>query len=137
MKSNEPAWLIWYEDASSKPEIFAGMGAEEAAKKSFESTKQHWTCRLFKEVIELDESNYPLIVEVTDWNLAPRFYEADLDDLKIMMMLPREHRKERFKEISKPAKVHTDNDADIYLPIYTDDDWEEHERVFWDEFYDD
>ena len=46
---SERAWLLWYEDASVEPEIFAGAGAEKAAKSRFESSRQHWTCRLFVE----------------------------------------------------------------------------------------
>jgi len=44
------AWLLFLEDASATPEIFIGEGAEEAAKLAYESARQHWTCRLFKEV---------------------------------------------------------------------------------------
>ena len=46
----EVAWILWFEDASARPEVFAGCGAEAAARAAFESARQNWTVRLFREV---------------------------------------------------------------------------------------
>jgi hypothetical protein len=50
--SKEPAWLLWFDDPSVESEVFTGEGAEEAAKTIYESARQHWSCTLFKEVMD-------------------------------------------------------------------------------------
>lgn len=47
----EPAWLLWFDDADAHPELFARAGAASTARKAFESARQHWTVRLFREVL--------------------------------------------------------------------------------------
>lgn len=48
--SADDAWLVYYEDASQMPEIFAGAGAKEAARNRFEQASSHWTAHLFQRV---------------------------------------------------------------------------------------
>lgn len=43
-------WIIWYHDTDVAPEIFAGYGAEEAARKRFTIAKLNWSCILLREV---------------------------------------------------------------------------------------
>lgn len=46
----EVMWIVWYQDASVPPEVFAGSGAEDAAREFFEEARGHWTVVLLKEV---------------------------------------------------------------------------------------
>lgn len=71
-----------------------------------------------------------MVVEVIDWNLRMRYYQVATSDLKILMAGPRSERKKMFRTISTPTRVHCESEADIFLPIYTDDDWDEHEEIF-------
>ena len=75
-----------------------------------------------------------LIVEVHDWNFLVRYYGISKADLKILMMRPRADRKDLFRQFTKPVKVHCESEVDIYLPIYTDDDWDEHEELYREYF---
>lgn len=74
-----------------------------------------------------------MIVSVTDWNLNLRFYEVPDDKFNEMMKLPRDGRKDFFKEHSKMAYVHCETEAEWWLPVYTDTDgseWEEFEECY-------
>ena len=42
-------WVVWYQDASVGPEIFAGEGAEDAARAFFEEARGHWSVILLRE----------------------------------------------------------------------------------------
>lgn len=44
-----PHWLIFFADASMKPEYFTGLGAERAARERYKQLLGNWNCRLFRE----------------------------------------------------------------------------------------
>ena len=47
MSKDTKAWLIYFDDADIKPEVFTGEGAGEFAQKRYESLCQHWSVTLF------------------------------------------------------------------------------------------
>lgn len=47
---NPSAWLIHYDDADARPEIFTGPGAEAGARARFAVALQQWNCQLFEMV---------------------------------------------------------------------------------------
>lgn len=47
---SEPTWLIRYADQDICGEIFAGAGAEEAARRRFDQQRGHWSISLYQEV---------------------------------------------------------------------------------------
>jgi len=47
---NENTWLIWFEDAGVRPEVFTGEGAADAANLRFHALKDNWNCHLFVKV---------------------------------------------------------------------------------------
>lgn len=48
--ADREAWLIWYDDADQKPEIFTGDGATVAAAERFRIVRDQWNCHLFRRV---------------------------------------------------------------------------------------
>ena len=46
----EPAYIIWFDDASVAPEVFAGHGATDAAHKRYEQISARWNAHLFAKV---------------------------------------------------------------------------------------
>jgi hypothetical protein len=48
--SEEPAWLIRYEDQDIGCELFTGEGAEISARRRFEQQRGSWSISLFQEV---------------------------------------------------------------------------------------
>ena len=49
------AWLIYFDDANRKPELFTGEGAEQAAHRRYDALLTNWNCHLFQK-IELDRA---------------------------------------------------------------------------------
>ena len=45
-QDRQPFWAIWFDDADRELEIFAGEGAEEAAKRRYEVCRVQWNCEL-------------------------------------------------------------------------------------------
>ena len=43
-------WMVYFEDASIKPELFFGEGAEQAARTHYQSAKDAWSCHLLSRV---------------------------------------------------------------------------------------
>ena len=47
---DEPAFIVWFDDADLPPCVFSGYGAEDAARTFYELKRQAWTVHLFKEI---------------------------------------------------------------------------------------
>lgn len=43
-------WMVYYEDAEVKPEVFFGPGAEQAARGRFEVAEDNWSCHLLARI---------------------------------------------------------------------------------------
>lgn len=43
-------WVVWYEDAQMKPEVFFGEGAEAAARERFRVAEDNWSCHLLARI---------------------------------------------------------------------------------------
>ena len=71
-----------------------------------------------------------VVIEVTDWAKQQRFYEMSDSDVKKMMTLPREDRKDFFDHYSSPVQIHGYIEIDLFLPIYTDEDWDDCEADY-------
>lgn len=56
-------WMVYFEDAERKPEIFFGEGAEAAARKSYADHKVAWSCHLLS--------------RIPDWGRPPHAEAAD------------------------------------------------------------
>lgn len=52
-RGGSDAWLIHFEDASLRPEIFSGAGSEEGARRRFAEASTNWNCNLFRIVSPL------------------------------------------------------------------------------------
>lgn len=50
------AWIIKFEDADIADDVFVGEGAEEAARRAFQSRSMNWNCHLFAPIERLDET---------------------------------------------------------------------------------
>lgn len=54
-------WMVYFEDAAAhpRPEVFFGEGAEAAARKRYESAKDHWSCHLLSRIPTGTEDDKP------------------------------------------------------------------------------
>lgn len=43
-------WMVYYEDADARPEVFFGEGAEAAARARYDQAKMNWSCHLLSRV---------------------------------------------------------------------------------------
>ncbi len=48
--TNRSWWVIYFDDADRKPEVFGGEGAENAAKRRYEQISISWNAHLFVKV---------------------------------------------------------------------------------------
>lgn len=48
-------WLIFFEDAGMKPEIFMGEGAGKVARQRYEELLVNWNCSLFFSEVVVNE----------------------------------------------------------------------------------
>ncbi len=49
-REEDRAWLILYDDADERPEVFTGHGAKVAAQKRFDMLRTHWNIHLFERI---------------------------------------------------------------------------------------
>lgn len=52
IETPDAAWIIWFEDADRKAEVFTGHGATEAAHRRFEQISLSWNAHLFQRVAD-------------------------------------------------------------------------------------
>lgn len=100
-------WMVFYEDADMRPEVFFGEGAEQGARARYASAKDNWSCHLLSRVPESAVSA-----------IEPMTEEQFMDALRALG--------EKMAADGKPVVKHLLGKADEGMEKCRFENWAEH-----------